>query len=518
MDDSKCQFTIVPYDQSGVIKTPDLMNVNYTCQDFWSLKQRLRDLIKQRFADDFNDFVESSLAFMLIESWAFCADTLSFKIDQIANEIFIDSVSELDNAFRLAMLVGYHPQPPVASRSLWSATINALQPTDIVIDTPVAVNVSTEDGPRTIELFPADSNNNPMFDEPILITAGSFANNSVIGVEGITRQQGNTGDGMTNQSYRLAFGPVIWDSVRVSVDGLPWQRVEYFSDSIPRPEFRVEYDANYNGFLMFGNNRAGMVPSNGAQINITYRTGGGVAGNIVTGAVQLQRTYAVSGFEYRVPVSFRNYTRGEFGYDGDRIQDVKRKLPSYLRTQDRIVSASDYHAFVNQFATPYVGMVGKGKAIVRNHGCAGNIIDVYILSQDGVHGLVTTGNELKVALQEAIDEKKMLRDNVCIKDGEVLSVDVHMDVVMNRFYRKFEDEYRARVTAKLNAFFDLTRWEFDQDLKSVDIIKDISDIKEIKSISISLVTDDVTNSGDTVVSRYYQIIRPQTISLNFVYE
>jgi hypothetical protein len=51
------------------------------------------DFIKEKFADEFTDFVESSLAIMLIENWAFLADTLSFKIDQVANEIFIDTVS-----------------------------------------------------------------------------------------------------------------------------------------------------------------------------------------------------------------------------------------------------------------------------------------------------------------------------------------------------------------------------------------------------------------------------------------
>jgi hypothetical protein len=29
------------------------------------------DFIKEKFADDFNDFIESSLAIMLIENWAF---------------------------------------------------------------------------------------------------------------------------------------------------------------------------------------------------------------------------------------------------------------------------------------------------------------------------------------------------------------------------------------------------------------------------------------------------------------
>src|ERR1700753_67936 len=106
---SQCSFNVVPYGQASSLSQPNVISLNYTNQDFWSMKSRLMDFIKSNFTNDFNDFVESSLAIMLIENWAFIADTLSFKMDQIANEIFIDTVTEVENAFRLAKLVGFQP-------------------------------------------------------------------------------------------------------------------------------------------------------------------------------------------------------------------------------------------------------------------------------------------------------------------------------------------------------------------------------------------------------------------------
>ena len=242
-----CPFDVTPFDESTLVKTPNLINTNYTNQDFWSMKTRLVDFIKARFPNDFNDFVESDLAVMLIENCAFIADTLSFKMDQIANEIFIDTVSEVDNAFRLSLLVGFKPQPPIASRSLFSATINNLLETDLIMPTPVAIDISTEDGAKTIELFPADASNNPIFDEDILITAGNFTNTSIVGVEGRTITQTQIGSGNTNQTVVLNFAPVIWNSVRVFVDGVEWEQVDFFTDSQPRREFRLEFDPNYSG-------------------------------------------------------------------------------------------------------------------------------------------------------------------------------------------------------------------------------------------------------------------------------
>lgn len=513
-----CPFDVTPYDTSSLVKTPNLVNMNYTNQDFWSMKSRLIDYIKEKFGDSFNDFVESDLAVMLIENWAFIADTLSFKIDQIANEVFIDTVSEVDNAFRLSLLIGFKPQPPIGSRSMWSATINNALTTDLVIDTPVPISISTESGTRTIELFAADSDNQPIFNEPIIISAGSFLNSSVIGLEGITYQQTAQGNGEINQILILSNGPVIWNSVNVAVDGVDWEAVDYFTDSQPRREFRVEYDALYNAYVIFGNNRSGLIPSVASTITITYRVGGGVVGNIVTGSVSLQRNFLVSGFDYRVPVTFRNYTKGEFGYSGDTIDEIKRKLPKWIRTQNRLVSPDDIESFTDQYVTEFNGQIGKSKAVLRNYGCAANIIDLYVLSKSGQDSLVESDNGLKVLLQDSISQIKMMSETFCIKDGVVVEVDVHIDVTLDKFYRKFEDEIRNKVESRISSFFSLNNWDYGQSLKAVDIIKSISDIHEINNIEITLQSEDENNSGQVVTTRFYEIIRQSTVVINFVYE
>jgi len=149
---SECPFSVQPFAQSGQLPQANLISLNYTNQDFWSMKSRLIDFIKERFGKDFNDFVESSLAIMLIENWAFIADTLSFKMDQIANEIFIDTVAEVENAFRLAKLVGFKPQPPIAARSLWTARLNNPVTTDVVVPAPFDIDVTAGSESISIEL------------------------------------------------------------------------------------------------------------------------------------------------------------------------------------------------------------------------------------------------------------------------------------------------------------------------------------------------------------------------------
>lgn len=516
---SECPFIVHPYSQANQLPQANVISLNYTNQDFWSMKSRLIDFIKEKFGKDFNDFVESSLAIMLIENWAFLADTLSFKMDQIANEIFIDTVTEVENAFRLAKLVGFKPQPPIAARTLWTARLNNPVLTDVMILAPFDLDVTAGDESISIELFPADADNNPIFDQDIIMPAGSIVNSSIVGLEGFTYTDEIPGTGLVGQTITLTYFPVLYDSIRVDIDGVRWTQVEEFTDSQPRREYRVEFNSLYHGFVIFGNNRAGLIPSQGSKIEIKYRKGGGSKGNIVTQSITTETVVPLPGFEYSIPVSLSNYTRGEFGYDGDQIEDVRAKLPAWLKLQDRCVTGDDYKTMADQFASPYQGQTGKATAVLRNYGCAANIVDIYVLARGtAANDLQIGSNEFKAELADLLDRKRMFTDFVCIKDGSILLVDASVDVVMDKFYRKFEDQYRARITQVVNAFFALSNWDYMKSLKQEDLSKQLSVVREAKRFEMTFLTNDPNNSGSLVTARFNEVIRLDTLSITFVYE
>jgi hypothetical protein len=217
-----------------------------------------------------------------------------------------------------------------------------------------------------------------------------------------------------------------------------------------------------------------------------------------------------------VPVGLRNYTKGEFGYDGDTLEDIRRKLPEYLRTQDRAVTGLDYKTLADQFATQYHGQVGKSTAVLRQSGCAANIVDLYILARDGFT-LIPAGDELKAELNDELEEKKMMTDYVCIKDGTKILVDISLEAVTDRFNRKFEQELRTNIEQRVDAFFDLNNWEFGQTLDAKELIKALSDIRQIQSYEITFVTSDENNSGTIITAEYFEIIRPDELTISFLY-
>jgi hypothetical protein len=117
-----------------------------------------------------------------------------------------------------------------------------------------------------------------------------------------------------------------------------------------------------------------------------------------------------------------------------------------------------------------------------------------------------------------MEELKMFTDHVCIRDGAIVLTDINIDVVLDRLYRKFEDELRIKIQRRVDSFFNLVNWEYGQSLRDSDIVKILSDLKEINRFEVSLVTTDPDNGGSAVTSKFFEIIRPDTVNITFTYE
>ena len=511
----KCEI-INPYDIGDIPQQTKIVSLNYTNQDFYSMKARLINFIKERFGNDFNDFVESSLAIMLTENFAFLADTLSFKMDQIANEIFIDTVTELENIFRLAKLVGYKPLGPIGSKALFTARITNVQTVDLIIQTPFDFTLVSNGQPIVYELYAADPLNRPIYDEPIVLKAGTLINSNIVGIAGKTTTNVFTSTGEINQVLVLNYRNIINDSVRIFIDGQEWQEVDFFSSGIANKEFIVEYNSDYSANVIFGNGKGGLVPSIGTKINVEFRIGGSPNGDIVTNYANVETLVNPEGVPISVPVTFTNYTAGQYGSSGDTVEDIREKIPLYLRTQNRAVSGQDYKSFGNLFATNFNGVMGKCNPVLRNYGCSANIIDYFVLVKSGLNGLIPATSQFKSELTDALDDVKMLTDFICIRDGEVVLTDVLIEVTLDRFYKKFEDELKASMVTKVETFFNLNNWDYGESLNDTDIIQALSDFKQPKSFEISFNTISESNIK-LITTKYYEIIRPENINISFIY-
>ncbi|WP_328318695.1 putative baseplate assembly protein [Streptomyces sp. NBC_00388] len=164
--------------------------------------------------------------------------------------------------------------------------------------------------------------------------------------------------GLPGQRLRLAEYPVVGDTPPLNLqiaerDGwTDWDVVPHFAASGPGDR-HLTLDAA-TGEIAFGPSvreadgsmhQYGAVPPKGAVIRArNYRTGGGRAGNVARGAVQVLR----NSVPYVSEVINREAARG--GVDGETVDEAKSRAPITLRAQDRAVTLRDYEELARRAA------------------------------------------------------------------------------------------------------------------------------------------------------------------------
>jgi len=173
-----------------------------------------------------------------------------------------------------------------------------------------------------------------------------------------------TGSGEPDQQLTLPNTPVLPESVRLTVGGEAWRRVDDLLSApaevpvrdpalppgAPAPaagDARVFTVDRESGVVRFGSGFAGMRPPPGAPIVASYAYGGGSAGNVGVGAIKTAP---------RLPAGFKpaNPVPAWGGDDGESVLEAERRIPLHLKHQDRAVSEEDFREIVPQ--TPGIAL------------------------------------------------------------------------------------------------------------------------------------------------------------------
>ncbi|WP_335972141.1 MULTISPECIES: putative baseplate assembly protein [Streptomycetaceae] len=180
----------------------------------------------------------------------------------------------------------------------------------------------------------------------------------VVHAETIRDEMLGESTGLPGQRLRLAHYPVVGDVpamlLQVTDDNgwVDWDVVGHFAASGPYDR-HVTLDAA-TGEIAFGPavresdgtlRQYGAVPPMGAAIRVRrYRTGGGRAGNVARGAIQVLR----NSVPYVAEVVNREAAKG--GVDGETVDEAKARAPITLRAQDRAVTLRDYEELARRAA------------------------------------------------------------------------------------------------------------------------------------------------------------------------
>lgn len=359
-----------------------LLRVKYVARDFYTFADDLVARVNEQFPDVYNDFVSSSTGAMLIEIVAWAADSLAFAQDKYASEAYLETSQIRRAVNRIARPLGYKMGAATAASDELSVRLAAIRAFDVTI--PVGFQFQ---GPNGLIFEASEAVTFPAGEGPLSVAR------SVSIREGYTVPHNFRSDGTKKQRFVLSPGEgrfVAKDTSAVLVGGATWTEEEF----LPYEQTDV-FEIDYNGdppLLVFGDGRAGNIPADGADIQISYLSISGKAGNVPSGTITSVVDALVVAFT-TIDLLIDHPDRTSGGDDRETLDQAKATIPGFFASRDVAVTVEDYLGLARAFRDPVSGAVAVA------------------------HAFVARGADDDLALQNLI---ALIRSEVSLISGEVL--------------------------------------------------------------------------------------------------
>ncbi|MGW5333169.1 putative baseplate assembly protein [Streptomyces bauhiniae] len=305
------------------------------------------------------------------------------------------------------------------------------RPGEVIVHVPASHTASviggTHAGWLRCRVVPAEPGQPFYSESPTVREAAVFTVGGTMTVEHaetVTDVPLGVSEGVAGQTFRLDRPPVLLDGeppvVEVSsADGWQrWQVVEHFGRSGPEDRHvRVDATSGEFGFAPAlrepdGTLRpCGAVPPKGVQIRVArYRTGGGPAGNVARGAINVLR----SSVPYVARVGNREAARG--GVAGESVANARLRAPQALRMQERAVTAEDHEIIARQ-AAPSVRRVRCLPAADEPGAVRVLVVPDAVPDDNGrvrFEQLIPS-DQVLAAITEALDERRLIGTRLVVE-------------------------------------------------------------------------------------------------------
>ena len=107
-------------------------NADFQSYDFDNLRRVMIQYLREKYPEDFNDYIESSEYLALIDLIAFLGQSLSFRIDLNSRENFLELAERRESILRLAQLISYNPSRNICANGLLK--VESISTTEEIID------------------------------------------------------------------------------------------------------------------------------------------------------------------------------------------------------------------------------------------------------------------------------------------------------------------------------------------------------------------------------------------------
>ena len=487
--------------------------INFAATDFATLRQSLVDYAKTVYPEDYKYFVESDLGMMFLELTAYMGAVMSMKADMLANENFLATAKQRASVKKLMELVGVRMRGPLSAACDAKLTLDktltgtfVLSPSNrvITISSPEdggsvtytiykvvngEVDLMNANGFLTLEDAEADDVDDKVYTN-LVLQEGALAT-----------EQGEFAATEGVKTIKLTQGPVVEGSVRVYVtsptEGQTGAYREvpniYFASGGSDTIFEMVYDEDYNGTIVFGDGRVGISPEDTASFFVEYRIGGGTRGNLEKDTINTNVADRAGKTG-----TITNISKATGGANAETIDHAKKYAPLTFRRQDRLVTLEDYSVFANTFISTF-GTVGKATAATRKAYASANVVDIYVLEKASDLQLQRATTNFKTQLLAAVDKKRMATDDVVIVDGLIRTLDLEVNIVIDKEQEENQNQIKAKVRDKVLAYMSADNRDFGQDLNIAELNRQVFEVPEVRYSTLPNLDQDITIDFNEIV-------------------
>jgi hypothetical protein len=409
--------------------------VDYMARDYDSLLQAVYNLIPSKLPEwtDFNN--EADFGNVLLEMFAYIGDILSYYQDRVANESLLGTAQTRRSIIQHLRLIGYTLSTAVPAAASLDVTVSATVNSAITVQQGDAFATKsqknkpslrfeyTQQTPLSIDFSTITAVNGKKTFSGIPVEEGRLIQSEALG----------TSDGTANQRFVLSRSPLILRPITTSTQTnndvtvvtlvgatiVPWtlQQTLAFSHN-DQNDYVIQIDENDQATVVFGDGVFGAIPPSGAQIQVTYRVGGGSAGNTPANTIQ---TIVGAPQLALLAAQVTNPNPSTGGDDRESIPHAVQQAPSVFRSLNRAVTQADYVALALSFP-------GVGK--VQAQATGWNTVTLYVAPQGG--GKVS--DTLEANLKAFFEDKRMLSQIIEVADVDYVSVYVTAQIGVQSYY------------------------------------------------------------------------------------
>ena len=415
-------------------------SVDSTDRDFDALRARLIALVKSVFPD-WTDFEVAGFGNVLIEMYAFVGDVLTFYQDNLARESRLVTATQRKNVMALARMLGYRLRGAQAATAEVVLALSRAPTAAVTIPAGTVVRTQEVTEPVRFQLL-----------APVVIPAGASPPSALAVVEhSKTHTQVFDARGLAGLEVFLDFGPYLDGSLSVATPQGTFTEVDSFLDSTPNDlHFLVAVDQNDRATVRFGNGVNGLPPS--GTITVTYKTGGGVVGNVDAERIVVIEGSFKEAFGTPVQVSVRNPNAASGGADRQSVASAKLLAPTSLRALTRTVAREDFE--INARRLPGVARAlmltsNEDPSIRENSGI------LYVIPVSTTPGALPTPALKNLVLKQVIEVYPCtLTFQVSVQDPVYRVVDIVARIYLRQGHA--QSDVRDRIRANLTTYFRVT--------------------------------------------------------------